>query len=471
MASIRNQESRGEPAFHRGFWPGSLHGRLVLVPSALLVFGLLITIGVILLHARSRIAAEVTSSVELAHDLATTALRNVADAGSESAALAALAQDVPQVRHVEFVLESSGSAALPAAQPGIGETAPRSGPILASLLAPTPVEQSFPVVVHGRAVGRLIVRSNPTDEIAEIIGEVELFATVLMALCLLTIGGLLLTVRRSLRPLQSLTAGFDRIEHGDFRPISEIPVAELARVSRQFNRFAMSLQRVASDNRLLIDRLISMQEHERKELAAELHDEFGPALFGIRAEAACIMKMAPCEAETHARARSIAELTDGIQRVNYRMLERLRPLVLEHMGLSQALQQLIASWQARCPAITWSLDVLPDIGAQRESIGLMLYRAAQEAITNAVRHAQASAISVRLARESTGKLVLAVRDNGRGLPESFRYGFGLLGMTERVRQVGGTLTVCNARPGVAVEVAILDRGQPVTEAAHADPVD
>jgi two-component system, NarL family, sensor histidine kinase UhpB len=468
---MRNRELRSEPRTYRGLWPRSLYGRLVLVPSALMVLGLLATIGVIFLHAKSRISAEVTSSVQLAHDLATTALRNVADADSQSVALGSLAQDIPQVRHVQFTLEASGDIASPAVKSKIGDTASPRAPLLASLLAPPPVEQSFPVVVHGSVIGRLIVHSNPTDEIAEIIGEVELFSIVMTGLCLLTIVGLLMTVRRSLRPLQLLTTGFDRLEHGDFRPIPEIPVTELARVGRQFNLFAMSLQRVVSDNRLLIDRLLSMQDRERKEFAAELHDEFGPALFGIRAEAACIMKTAPREAETYARARSIAELTDGIQRVNYRLLERLRPLVLEQMGLSQALQQLLASWQARCPYIAWSLDVLPDIGEQHESIELMLYRVAQEAITNAVRHAQASAISMRLVREPTGKLVLAVRDNGRGLPDSFRYGFGLLGMTERVRQVGGTLTVGNARPGVAVEVAILDRGQPVTEAAHADPVD
>lgn len=471
MTSPCSPQPRVASAAKRRLWPRSLHGRLVLIPSALLMLGLLGTIGIIFLHAKSRISAEVTSSVQLAHDLAITALGDVADADSQSAAFATLARDLPRVRHVQFGLAASDGTAQSAIQPGSERVVRQRASVLASLLAPPPVVQSFPVAVRGKLVGRLIVRSNPVDEINEIIGEVELFSLVVMGLCLSTAGGLLLTVRRSLRPLQLLADGFDRLEHGDYRPIADIPVAELARVARQFNLFAASLERVTSDNRLLIDRLLSMQDHERKEVAAELHDEFGPVLFGIRAEAACIMKAVPHGTGVFARAQSIAELTDGIQRVNYRMLERLRPLVLEQMGLSQALRQLVSSWQTRSLNIAWSLDVPAGLDSLDETVALTLYRAVQEAITNAIRHARATAIGVRLARDPRGGIVLAIRDNGRGRAESFRYGFGLLGMMERVRLVGGSLSVSSARPGVVVAIAVPGPEQPAMETALANPVD
>jgi two-component system sensor histidine kinase UhpB len=444
---------------------------LVLVPSVLLMLGLLGTVGTIFLHARSRISAEVTSGVQLAHDLAITALRNVADADSQSAAFASLAQDLPRVRHVQFGLAAADGTAQSAIPPGTDRLAPLHASMLASMLSPPPVVQTFPIVVRGKTVGSLIVRSNPVNEIREIIDEVQLFSLVVIALCLSTAAGILLTARRSLRPLQLLTDGFDRLEHGDYRPIAEIPVSELAGVARQFNLFAASLQRVTADNRLLIDRLLSMQDHERKEVAAELHDEFGPVLFGIRAEAAHIMKAVSHDHDMFAHAQSIAELTDGIQRVNYRMLERLRPLVLEQMGLSQALQQLSSTWRSRFPAITWSLDVPTDLANPDETIALTLYRAAQEAITNAVRHAQATAVAVRLVREPAGSLLLTIRDDGLGQPESFRHGFGLLGMMERVRQVGGSLSVSGARPGVVVSISVPGHEKQPTEAVHADPVD
>jgi two-component system sensor histidine kinase UhpB len=177
------------------------------------------------------------------------------------------------------------------------------------------------------------------------------------------------------------------------------------------------------------------------------------------------------DGDVFAHARSIADLTEAIQRVNYRMLERLRPLVLEQAGVVQALQQLIASWQARCPHVTWSVDLPPDFNDPDEVVALTLYRTVQEAITNAVRHAQASAIGVQLVREPAGKLVLSVRDNGRGRPETFRYGFGLLGMTERIRHLGGTLNFQHARPGVALEVTIPDHEQWAMEEAGAGLTD
>jgi two-component system, NarL family, sensor histidine kinase UhpB len=160
----------------------------------------------------------------------------------------------------------------------------------------------FPVTVRGAVVGQIRLRSNSADEIAEIVGEVELFSSALVALCLLIVGSLLWSIRRSLRPVQVLADGFDHLERGDYRPIAAIPVREFRRMGQQFNCLVQSLRRVTEDNHRLIDKLLSVQEEERKQLATELHDEFGPALFGIRAEAACILKsleFTPTRAQSH----------------------------------------------------------------------------------------------------------------------------------------------------------------------------
>lgn len=158
MASGFEPQLRQESAKGRRFWPQFLHGRLVHIPYPLLMPGLLGTIGIIFWHVRSRISAEVTSSVRLAHALAISALRNVASAGSQFAAFAALAYDMPQVRHVQFHLAATDDTALPTTRPGItGPAQPRTL-IMASLMAPPPVVQSIPVVVRGNTVGRLMVQ-------------------------------------------------------------------------------------------------------------------------------------------------------------------------------------------------------------------------------------------------------------------------------------------------------------------------
>jgi two-component system, NarL family, sensor histidine kinase UhpB len=457
---------------------------VVVIPAVMLILGLLGTVGVVLLNAQGRIAAEITSAMELGHDLAASALHNVADADSPVAALERLRQDLPRVRHVKFEIVSvDGILSRGIGLPG-SQHQPESRSWIARLLAPAPITQSFPVVVHGVRIGELRMISDSASEIAEIIGEVELFVGALVALGLLLIGGLLWAVHRSLRPLQALAEGFDRLERRDYRPIAPIAVRELQKIAYQFNHLAQTLQQVTQDNHFLIDKLLSLQDQERQALASDLHDEFGSALFGIRADATCIMRSVPSGTEAHARAQSIAELADGIQKVNYRILDRLRPLVLEQMGLCQALRQQVNTWRATYPRHAWFLHIPQDFDDPAEATSLTLYRAAQESVINAVRHAQASTISISLQRQTANEAVdaiavraarsvfLSVRDDGRGLPANFRAGFGLLGLTERVRLRGGILTIRETHPGVAIEVTIPEEQQhPTVESAHADSVD
>ena len=459
----------------------SLRRQLVLIPTVVLLAGLVATVGTVLLDAHARIAAEVTSAMQLGHELVTTALRNVGHASSPALAFEQLAQDLPRVRHIQFELVPLDGTLFSGSHLRIGEGPPGSRPWLARVLAPSPTEQVFPVIVKNDVVGEIRLRSNSADEIAEIVGEVELFSGALVMLCLLIVAALLWAVRRSLHPLDLLADGFDRLERGDYRPIAAIPVEELRRVGQQFNHLAQSLCRVTADNHLLIDKLLSVQEQERQQLARELHDEFGPVLFGIRAAATCILRLVPPDGQqsnqVRAHVHEIAELTDGIQKLNYRMLDRLRPLVLEQMGLSEALRQLIASCQIRYPHITWLLTISRNFDEPAEAVSLTLYRVVQEAATNAIRHAHASTVEIRLKRRVSEGLspasvapsvLLTVEDNGRGLPDNLRSGFGFLGMTERVRQLGGTLTIGNARPtGVILQAEVPEQKQAII----AEPVD
>jgi two-component system, NarL family, sensor histidine kinase UhpB len=483
------QSTDGPSTAPRRKAPRSLRNRLVIIPTVILFVGLVATVGAVLLDARSRITAEVGSAMELGRELVRTSLHNIADASSPALAFERLEEELPQVRHAQFELMPSDGALFQGSYLRSGQDLSGSRPWLARLLAPPRRAEVFPVTVRGELVGEIRLRSNSADEIAEIVGEVELFSLTLAALCLLIVGSLLWFVPRSLRPVQLLANGFDRLERGDYRPIAPIPIVEFHRIGQQFNHLAQSLSRVTEDNHRLIDRLLSVQEQERKQLAAELHDEFGPALFGIRAEAACIRKLLPTDLDQsvriHTHARTIAQLADGMQKVNYRMLDRLRPLVLEQMGLSEALRQLLASWEMRYPHLTWSLVMPQGLDGLGEAMNLTLYRIAQEAVTNVIRHADATVVELRLEREalagrdgpqSTSERpfsVLSIADDGKGLAHNFRYGFGLLGMSERIRQLGGMLRIENAYPkGVIVRALVPDPAPAaIEESIHADSAD
>jgi two-component system sensor histidine kinase UhpB len=351
------------------------------------------------------------------------------------------------VRHVRFL---AGPDTAPAES-----DAPRwFGRLLA---APTRT-LAFPVALPGLAMRPILMRTNPADEIAEIWSEVALLAAVLFGVWAVLTALIWLTVGRSLRPLRELAAGFDRLEHGHYDPIAKLGVAELRRIGTQFNRLAAALDVLTRDNHRLIDRLMSVQDAERRELAHELHDEIGPSLFGIRADAACIQRHCRAAGGTAAiaeRAAAIDALADGLQRATYRMLDRLRPLLLTELGLADAVQALVEGWRGRLPDIDWRVEIDPGLGEIDAERALTLYRFMQESLTNAARHAGARRVRLVLARQAGGQVQAALADDGAGLPPGFRYGFGLLGMNERARRLGGRLAVQPAPGGgTLVELAL-----------------
>jgi two-component system sensor histidine kinase UhpB len=311
------------------------------------------------------------------------------------------------------------------------------------------------------------MRSNPSDEIGEIRAELFTLVALLLAVWLATVALIRVAVTRGLRPLHLLGTAFDRMEHGETVSIPPVAVAELQRICGQFNRLAAALAQASADNRHLIERLMSAQEAERRELARELHDEIGPLLFGMRADAACILRWSAEGSLSNipARALSLANHAQELQRINGRMLERMRPLVLEEMGLAEALRVLVASWRASLPDIDWVLTVPGTLAEPDRDTALTVFRIVQEALTNAARHSEAHRVEVILA-ERRDTLELSVRDDGRGLPErarsaAERRGYGLLGMAERVRQAGGAFSARNAPEGGTLIEARL----PVPEAA------
>lgn len=440
--------------------PSALRTKLVLYPTLILLAGLVATAGFVLHGARARVEAELRSGTRLGQQLLQDALRDVAAISDPGTVLAQLAAGLPPVRHVQFVVEPASGGSIPVSgSPTVGSGSEPDAPSwFARLLSPPIRDYSFPIIAGGKAIGAVHMRANPADEIVEIWSEVQLLAVLLVGLWFVITTALVATVARSVRPLQQIANAFDRLEHGQFEPLPPIAVAELNRIGARFNSLGRALEQARDNNHLLIDRLISLQEAERKDLARELHDEVGPSLFAIRADAACIRRWlgdSPRRPEIAARALSIAELAEGLQRVNYHLLERLRPLVLEQMGLLDSLRQLVATWKSRYPEIDWSIALPDDIGQTHEHLDLTLYRAVQECLTNIVRHSAAKRVDLHLTCGPESIIELTVRDNGRGLGKDFRYGFGLLGMNERIRRLRGDLSV-SAAPGggTLVELAV-----------------
>ncbi len=219
-------------------------------------------------------------------------------------------------------------------------------------------------------------------------------------------------------------------------------------------------------NRELARQLIAVQESERVALARELHDELGQGCAAVRAETAFVRL---CGAADRSATLAAVERADRAAQQLYQavrgMLRRLRPANLDELGLVAALQELCESWEERSGvACIFHHEALPrELG---DAIDIALYRVTQEALTNVMRHAQASAVHVKLGRSAQGELQLSIEDDGRGMDlAAATRGLGLLGATERAAALGGELDV-RASPGAGVQL-VLRVPMPATAAADA----
>ena len=204
--------------------------------------------------------------------------------------------------------------------------------------------------------------------------------------------------------------------------------------------------RAASDRlRYLTAQLVSVQEDERRRISLELHDEAGQAMTALQLNLGLIHSFLPNEPAKAARQiREAIDLTEMTMEKIRLLAHNLRPPALDAVGLSQAMEDLCRkiSRQARLKIDFSGSDVanLPDY------IKISLYRVLQEALTNVMKHAQASVVIINLQDESN-KIILTISDNGKGFSknnlsdELTRKGIGLLGMQERIEALGGKLEV------------------------------
>jgi len=233
---------------------------------------------------------------------------------------------------------------------------------------------------------------------------------------------------------------------------------ELARLRDSFNRMAARLAEADAMNRRLNEQLLTLQDQERSELARDLHDEVSPFLFAINIDAAAASRRLEegRAAEAGDHIQSIAEAVRHMQRQVRQMLGRLRPIGLAEFGLREAIENLVAFWRRRRPDLRYQVDICANCEDLGELVGTTVCRVVQEALSNAVRHAEAALVTISIDRrhdalENHDEIRVVVADDGQGMREPNRLGYGLVGVRERVTAVGGRLTFSN-RSGKGFEV-------------------
>jgi two-component system, NarL family, sensor histidine kinase UhpB len=261
------------------------------------------------------------------------------------------------------------------------------------------------------------------------------------ALGMMVAANLLLT-RRMTAPLEELVAMMRRVDplHPGARVVVRGGPSEAAELAQAFNEM---LDRLEHEREESTRRALNAQESERLRVAQELHDEVGQNLTAALLQLARIRKRAPAElrVELTEATETVRENLDDLRRI----AQRLRPQALDELGLSSALAHLSErlSEQAGLPIERHFERDLPVLGYDEE---LVIYRVAQEALTNVVRHAQASCARLTLER-GHDSLVLRVSDDGLGPTGTGAGAGGIRGMHERATLIHAALRITRGRHG------------------------
>jgi two-component system, NarL family, sensor histidine kinase UhpB len=273
-----------------------------------------------------------------------------------------------------------------------------------------------------------------------------------LALVVLALAVALVRERRRLRPLEDLVEAMEKVDLSSPRPLlpaSIDGVGETEEVARIELAFLRMMRRLEAERRRAGSAALHAQEEERARVARDLHDEVNQSLTGLLLRLEAAREAAPPElegelAETKALAnQAMGELLS--------LARQLRPTALDDLGLAAAIEGQVGRLGGE---IETGLEVEGDFSDLGGDAQLVVYRVAQEALSNAARHSGAGRVEVRLRRTEGGGVLLEVGDDGRGFAfdESER-GLGIGGMRERALLIGAELTI-ESRPAKGTTVRL-----------------
>ncbi len=222
-----------------------------------------------------------------------------------------------------------------------------------------------------------------------------------------------------------------------------------------------ALRDADAEKRRLLRRVNTAVEEERRSIALEIHDELNAVLVAARLESQRIAALArevepqATGAEIARRAQTVTQLTLGLYNSGRALVRRLRPEVLDMLGLQGAVEEMVRQFDASHPDCRFDCRVAGDISGIGPETAITAYRIIQEALANIVKHARATHAVVLLERQD-GALRIEVGDDGIGFHAASRQdGIGVAGMRERVHALDGSFTIAGNGDGGGTRIAIV----------------
>lgn len=248
--------------------------------------------------------------------------------------------------------------------------------------------------------------------------------------------------------------------------IDELPIGLLASLATLLwlsERRIYESNMLVKQNHALLQRVLEVQETERKRIAQDLHDELGQYLNAVKAQATSLLVDNTSSADTLDTAQRIIETADHGYHAARQMMHSLRPVALDELGLSAALEHLVDTWRDAQSSIDtrtqFDINIIDNIDQLNEQLNIGTFRIVQEALTNIAKHAKANHVKINI-RCVKKDLLLHIEDNGCGFDTQQRNkGYGLIGMMERAQSLGGTLSIHSGHLGTMLNVSISKKNE------------
>lgn len=399
-----------------------------------------------------KIDLEMSSALAVGEGTVRDALTVLAAAPAPQAQLATLIGSFDGDRHLQATLVSADGKKIQESQ--VREPTDPPPQWLYRIVAGNIQSAALDLPPAIAATGQIRLQTDARNEVAEVWEDAKLKFTIVAGFSAAVLALVYLTLGRALRPLEDLSSALVRVGRGDYAAhVNETGPAELATIYREFNHMAERLAGAEAQNMALNEQLSTVQEEERNEIARDLHDDVGPFLFAVDVDAQTIQPLidrGELSAVTE-RAQSIRQAVSHMQSHLRSILNRLRPALMLDLGLSHAVDHLVAFWQARHKAVTF------DVRIGKESFGPALddlaFRIIQEGMANAIRHGKPTCIEIA-ADDNGSSMMVTVRDDGGGIGANGTGGMGLIGMRERIAALGGRCTISNRADEKGVTIAV-----------------
>tara|TARA_R110002050_G_scaffold57423_5_gene129404 strand:+ start:335120 stop:336505 length:1386 start_codon:yes stop_codon:yes gene_type:complete len=304
-------------------------------------------------------------------------------------------------------------------------------------------------------LGKIVVSADTESELRDLWYKTLSTLAPVMVLFMLISFGMSLIISIVIKPVVDFLSAVNQEGAGERTNSSGLfRISQLLRLPKQLQGIRHELQDSSQKVHDLNNKILHLQEEERRRLSAELHDELGQHLTAIRFEAELI-KTAKSIQETQFSAEAIDKIGRDMKNIVRSMLERLRPPEFDMFGLRGAVTEMISGWQLRHPQTTLAFQCKADFTEVDDARQLSMYRIIQEGLTNISRHAGPAPLDVTISLVLSGGLItISINDNGLGCDLTKQVkGFGLRGIRERVDGLFGTMTI-NSAPDKGMKITV-----------------